>query len=322
MKNPSHKRNTLILAIIFIILIAGFISLTLYENQNYQKKELTLSPSDSILFNNHQQLKQELSQTAQTMASNIASPTEVAAAIKYSNYRFSNKILLNTDISKYHTPKEKALALGGIGADLMYISSFEQKSATLRPLNQIRELSNALYLSQFFDFESLKDLATASASPEEVDSLLMMSTVQINDMERELLTPQRVETGLFMVLGAWIEGMHLLNHYAQSQNDETLMIRLGDQQICLIILEEWLRKFEHNDEVNEVLTALQPLKQQLISIEIKTKKIGKPQNTYDMEGNETTYQITQTTPIINMVKVNSISEEVKRFRKKIFRLQE
>ncbi|PRY97356.1 hypothetical protein [Marinilabilia salmonicolor] len=112
MKNPSHKRNTLILAIIFIILIAGFISLTLYENQNYQKKELTLSPSDSILFNNHQQLKEELSQTAQTMASNIASPTEVAAAIKYSNYRFSNKILLNTDISKYHTPKEKSPGSG------------------------------------------------------------------------------------------------------------------------------------------------------------------------------------------------------------------
>lgn len=39
-----------------------------------------------------------------------------------------------------------------------------------------------------------------------------------------------------------------------------------------------------------------------------------------MEGNETSYQVTQTTPIINMAQVNSISEEVKRFRKKIFRL--
>ncbi|WP_010662703.1 hypothetical protein [Marinilabilia salmonicolor] len=320
MKNLSNKRNTLILASIFIISILGFVTLTLHENQNYQEKELTLSPSDSIFFNNHKQLKEELSQTVQTMASNIASPAEVAAAIKYSNYRFSNKILLNTDISKYHTPKEKALALGAIGADLIYISSFEQKSATLRPLNQIRELSNALYISQFFDFESLKDIATASVSAEEVDSLLMMSTMQINNMERELLTPQRIETGLFMVLGAWIEGMHLLNHYARSQNDETLMIRLGDQQICLTILEEWLKKFEHNNEVKEILTALQPLKQQLTSIEIKTEKIGKPQNTYDMEGNETTYQVTQTTPIINMAQEDSISEEVERFRKRIFRL--
>ncbi len=320
MKNSSYKKNMLILTSILIIAVLSLVTLTTYENQNYQEKELTLAPSDSLLFNDHKQLKEELSQTAQTMAANIASPAEVAAAIKYSNYRFSNKILLNTDISKYHTPKEKALALGGIGADLMYISSFEQKSATLRPLNQIRELSNALYISQFFDFESLKDIATASISVEEVDSLLIMSTMQINGMERELLTPRRVETGLFMVLGAWIEGMHLLNHYAQEKNDETLMIRLGDQQICLKILEEWLKKFEHNEEVKEVLTALQPLKQELASIEIKTERIGKPKKTYDMEGNETTYQLTQTTPIINTAQVDAISEEIERFRKRVFRL--
>lgn len=320
MKTNSPKRSMLLLAIIIIAILSVGTLIYTQQQRYYQETELLLSPSDSILFNDHEQLREELSQTAQTMASNIASPTEITAAIKLSDYQFSNKILLNTDISKYHTPKEKALALGGIGADLMYISSFKQKSATIRPLNQIRELSNALYLSHFFDFESLKDIATASISKEETDSLLMMTTLQINGMERELLTPQRVETGLFMVLGAWIEGLHLLNYYAVTHHDETLMIRLGDQQICLEILESWLKKFEQNDEVKEVLAALQPLKKQLFSVEIETENIGAPIETIDMEGNETTYQVTQTTPMINTAQVDAIAEEIERFRRRVFRL--
>jgi hypothetical protein len=320
MKTNSPKRSMLLLAIIIIaILSIGTLIYTQQQNY-YQETELLLSPSDSILFNDQKQLKEELSQTAQTMASNIASPTEITAAIKLSDYQFSNKILLNTNISKYQTPKEKALALGGIGADLMYISSFKQKSATIRPLNQIRELSNALYLSQFFDFESLKDIATASISKEEADSLLMMTTLQINGMERELLTPQRVETGLFMVLGAWTEGMHLLNHYAITHNDETLKTRLCDQKICLEILESWLKKFEKDDEVKEVLAALQPLKKQLFSVEMQTENFGDPKETVDMEGNKTTYQKKQTTPIINTAQVDAIAEEIERFRKRVFRL--
>ncbi len=210
--------------------------------------------------------------------------------------------------------------MGGIGADLMSISCFKQQSSTIRPLNQIRLLSNALYLSQFFDFESLKDIASSSISKKEADYLLMISTLQIYGMERELLNPQRIETGLFMVLGAWTEGLHLLNHYAQTHQDETLMLRLGDQQICLEILETWLIKFEKNNEVKEILKALQPLKTKLFAIEIKTEKIGKPQKTYDMEGNETTYQQTQTTPIINSAQVDAIAEEVEKFRKRVFML--
>lgn len=317
MKTQPNQKTLLISAII-IVLLAVSALFFFQSNKDFRDEELVLNPKDSLLFNDQAQLKKELSETAQMMASNIASPAEIASAIKFSDYRFSSKILLNSDIAKYHTPKEKALAMGGIGADLMYISCFKQQSSTIRPLNQIRQLSNSLYLSQFFDFESLKDLATASISKEEADSLLMMSTLQINGMERELLTPQRIETGLFMVLGAWTEGLHLLNHYAQTHNDETLIIRLGDQRICLKILETWLIKFEKNNEVKEVLAALQPLKKELYAIEVKTENIGQPKKTYDMEGNETTYQITQTTPIINSEQVDAITEEVEKFRKKIF----
>jgi hypothetical protein len=318
MKTQPNRKILFIAAI--IILLAGSALILFQYNKDFRDEELTLNQKDSLLFNNQEQLKKELSETAQMMASNIASPTEIASAIKFSDYRFSNKILLNTDIAKYHTPKEKALAMGGIGADLMYISCFKQQSSTIEPLNQIRKLSNALYLSQFFDFESLKNIATSSITQKEADSLLMVSTLQINGMERELLTPQRIETGLFMVLGAWTEGLHLLNHYAQTHHDETLMIRLGDQQICLEILETWLIKFEKNNEVKEILKALQPLKTELFAIEIKTEKIGKPKKTFDMEGNETTYQVTQTTPVINSAQVDAISEEVEKFRKRVFRL--
>ncbi|WP_462318613.1 hypothetical protein [Marinilabilia sp.] len=308
-------KSKLIIPVIFICLSAA---LLLFLTTTDDDDQLTKAKPD--LFPDKANLKEDIKSSIGHIAVNIASPAEIATAIKNAGGSFYRDILLNTDVDKYITSKEKALAMGGIGADLIYINFFEKRSATIVPLNQIRKLSNDLYLSQFFDFESLKELATSSLTKEEMDSLALMTNVRLNGIEDKMLKPGRVETGIFMVIGAWAEGLYLLTRYAQKSDAQEITDKVAEQQICLKELLKWLGKFQHIKEVNEILKEMEPLKKEILSVDIKYKNIGPLRNTVDMDGNKITYRQEISIAVIDSKQLAGISRESEKFRNKIFKL--
>jgi hypothetical protein len=297
------------------MLLTGLI---FYSTRSDEDTQVPVTTSDLNI--DKKELKQEMVTSMGQIAANIASPAEIAASIKNAGGTFSQNILLNTDVAKYLTPKEKALAMGGIGADLVYINLFEKRSATIAPLNQIRKLSNELYLSQFFDFEILKNIATASLSKEDIDSLVLLTTVRLNSMEQHMLTPERAETGIFVVIGAWAESLYLLTHYANKYQVPEIREKVAEQQLCLEELLKWLDKFQEIKEVNEVLEAMDPLKKHFCSVQIKYENTGSPIKTVDINGKSAMYQPQKSIAIIDSRQVEGIASESEKFRNKMFRL--
>ncbi|PWD99033.1 hypothetical protein [Marinilabilia rubra] len=308
-------KSKLIIPVIFICLSAA---LLLVLTPTGDDDQLTKAKTD--LLPDKANLKEDIKSSIGHIAVNIASPAELATSIKSAGGAFSRNILLNTDVDKYITPKDKALALGGIGVDLVYINLFENRSATIVPLNQIRKLSNDLYLSQYFDFESLKKLATTSLTKKEMDSLALMTNVRLNSIEEQMLKPGRAETGIFMIIGAWAEGLFLLTHYAQNSDSKEIIDKVAEQQISFKELLKWLDKFQHIKEVNEILKEIKPLKKEVLSAQIKYEKIGPPINTVDIDGNEISYRQEISIAVIDSTQLSNIARESAKFRNKIFKL--
>lgn len=306
----------IIAGIAILILITGLI---LYSTKLDKDSEVSAPISDITINKNG--LKQNVVTDIRQIAANIASPAEIAVTIKNAGGTFSQSILLNTDVAKYLTSKERALAMGGIGADLIYINLFGKRTATITPLNQIRELSNDLYLSQFFDFETLKNIATASLTREDIDSLMLLTTVRLNNMEQRMLTPERAETGIFMTIGAWTESLYILTHYAKKHQIPEIQEKVAEQQICLKELLKWLKKFKEVKEVSEILETMNPLIKCLFAVHIKYQDTGMPIKTININGDSTMYQPQKSIAVIDSRQIEDIAVESEKFRNKIFKLR-
>jgi hypothetical protein len=63
-------------------------------------------------------------------------------------------------------------------------------------------------------------------------------------MEQHMLTPERAETGIFMIIGAWTESIYLLTHYANKYQVPEIREKVAEQQLCLKELIKWLEKFK------------------------------------------------------------------------------
>lgn len=307
------SRKLIITTLTFIALIV--LSIAFFATEKQQESE-TL-PFAKVPNVNVEKFRDHLSENIQNLAVNIASPVEVAVSIKNSECGFSHRLLLNTELSRYITSNEKALAFGALGVDLMYINFFNKNSAIFTPLNQIRILSNDLHISQFFDFESLRKLATSSLTPQEMDSLIMVTTCNLNQMEDQLLNGKRAELGAFMTVGAWTEGLHLLIHYAQKTNSQFFYRKVAEQQFYLKELKKLLLLFNDNPAMTTVIEMMNPLQHQLESVKFEYENFGPPVKTKNMEGEEVDYQPKTSHARINRQQVKAISKELSVFRENL-----
>jgi len=188
---------------------------------------------------------------------NLSSPVEMASLIKDNGVPFSLKYLSNPDnIDNYTTKFDQALGLGILGADLGYLNIYDRTTYVLRYISAISKLSESLSVSQFFEFETLKRLATNN---ENLDSLIYISTSSFNKMDRYLREKNRSDQSILIITGVWIEAMYLATQVVAEKPNEKIAERIGEQKLVLSELLNTLNKYKSKkafsqliDELNEV----------------------------------------------------------------------
>ncbi|PLX05559.1 MAG: hypothetical protein C0594_07095, partial [Marinilabiliales bacterium] len=109
---------------------------------------------------------------------NVSSPIEMAALIKSSGVPFSQAYLNKTDnVDGLNTSFKRALNLGVFGADLGYLNMYNKTGSVISYISAIKTLSEELKVGQFFDFGTLKRLATNNTN---LDSLMYISVSSFN----------------------------------------------------------------------------------------------------------------------------------------------
>jgi hypothetical protein len=196
----------------------------------------------------------------------IPSPIETSVLIKESGVEFDNKMLNPTEnMDKYNVNLEKALNLGIYGADLGYINIYEKTYAALNYLNVIKQLADDLKVGQFFDFGTLKRLATNSKN---IDSLLYISTSSLNKMDGYLRDQKRGNLSVLMISGAWLEGLHIATQVVKNKPVKEIYERIGEQKMILDNLMLILSVYKSDPYFADIVAEFELIKKQFDKVSI------------------------------------------------------
>ena len=177
---------------------------------------------------------------------NISSPIEMAALVKDLGVPFDNDNLMDPDnTDSYSTNFKMAYTLGMLGADLGYLNVYNKTGSSVSYLSAINKLADALKVSQFFDFNTIKRLATSNSS---LDSLIFLSVHSFNQMDEHLRETDRSNLSALMITGIWIEGMYQVTRVIDSRYNEELAEYIGEQKLILNDLLLILNNYSRDDQ--------------------------------------------------------------------------
>ncbi|WKN32581.1 hypothetical protein PZB74_04385 [Porifericola rhodea] len=198
----------------------------------------------------------------------IPSPLEISVLLKESGTNYNKEFLNETDkISSYNSNFKKALNLGVYGTDLGYTNIYEQNQDAIFYLNAIRDLSDGLSIGQFFNFGTIKRLATNSRN---LDSLLLITTKNFNSINSYLQQQQRSNLSVLLLTGGWIEALHIICQVSQKNPDnQELVERIGEQKIILESIMLLLSFYSDSDpNIGDLTKQMATLQSQFENIQI------------------------------------------------------
>jgi len=210
----------------------------------------------------------------QNIIQNISSPIEMAALIKELGVPYSNKYLSSTDrVNKLSNSFKQSLNLGIYGADLGYLNMYNKTSAVIDYISAIKTLADEIKVGQFFDFTTLKRLATNNQN---LDSLMYISVHSFNQMDKYLHSNNRSNLSALMITGIWLEGLYFATQVAKEAPNKQLSERIGEQKIVLNELILILEAYKKDKQFSKLLDDLYLIKEHFNDVNIKIIK-GEPQ---------------------------------------------
>ncbi len=209
---------------------------------------------------------------------NISSPVEMASLIKSTGVDFSQKILNPTDkADDYNTSFKRALNLGVYSADLGYINMFDKNTVVISYLMSIKSLAEGIKVGQFFDFNTLKSVATNSSN---LDSLMQISMSSFNKMDAYLRSQNRSNVSALIVTGTWIEGLYIASSVIEqtakkdafiNKVNKDLVDRVGEQKDIVDILLIILQNYQSDPNFAKLSEQIELLKKAYASVSITTE---------------------------------------------------
>lgn len=208
------------------------------------------------------------------MVENISSPVETAALIKRLKVPFDKDLMIPTKAaSNFNTNFQKALGLGLYGTDLGYLNMYEKTSEVLSYISVVKDLADGIQVGQFFDFASLKRLATNNES---LDSLIVISQQSYNGIDKYLRETNRSSLSIVIVAGVWTEGMYLASRVAQQTKSSQMTETVADQKIVIATLLPLLRMYEQDPNIKDLADKIESLKDLYDQVKITYEK-GEPE---------------------------------------------
>ena len=221
---------------------------------------------------------------ANAIFTKIPNPIETSLMLKeYSGY--SKSSLNNADLaSKYTTNAKKALNLGVYSTDLGVANIYEQNQDCINYLDAVKSLADALAIGQFFDYKTLKGIATQSG---QLKKLLETTTQNVESINSHLSSNRREHISILMITGGWIEGNYQLTNVWKQKKDDKLRERIGEQKIVLDMLIPAIEKYSSKPGFSSIIAGMKKLQSTYNNVSFKTiqgeNKMGVNKETGELE---------------------------------------
>ncbi len=284
------------------------------KNTGNKGSEFIFPESDSIPVKEAEKLSHE---AIDDIVQNIGSPVEMAALLLELKVPFITEHLASIEQAEnLSTNYQKALRLGIYGADLGYLNIYEKTGSAVETLSTINKLADGLRVGQFFDFETLKNLAINKSN---IDSLLFLSVRSYNEIDEYLRENDRGYLSALMITGVWLEAQYLACQIVKDYPHLDLKNRIGEQKIIINDLLMLLRPYnESSDEYRELYNDLELLKRAYSDVNI-TYTPGEPE-TLEKDGRLIVIQNEESTVVISDDVLEGIIQKTEEIRNKIISL--
>ncbi|MBA4241075.1 MAG: hypothetical protein C0448_10130 [Sphingobacteriaceae bacterium] len=240
----------------------------------------------------------------------VPSPMQTALLIQKSGVAYDKAILnAGNKNGQYASDYTKSLNLGIYGADLGYVSMYNQTQDAIGYLSAVKNLADKLGVSAAFDQSTMKRINDNIANK---DSMLMLVGIAYRASDAYLKTNKRTEISSLILTGGWIESMHFsVMAYNKKPTDE-IKYRIAEQKQALGSIVRLIKS--HNlPDAAELVTQLEDLSKIYEGV---TTKYNFVEPTTD-EAKKTTY-INSTTEIsISKEQIEQIAAKVLAIRDKI-----
>ena len=231
------------------IFLGGVLVLLLLScNKNNSSNDDKSAISEKNILDNEttEITKVSISDSLIQTLNSIPSPIETAFQIKENGGEFNANFLNPSDkFDQYESSSVLALNLGIYSADLAYCNIYENKDAT-KYLGAVYEVSKPLGLESHFDFEGMMNLMKNDHS--NLDSMLQITTEKFEDINKELQEENKSHFSVLMLVGGWIEGLHLLTSVYELNPSQPIKERIGEQKIVLSQLIGLVKFYKDKDD--------------------------------------------------------------------------
>lgn len=196
----------------------------------------------------------------------VPSPVQIAGMIKSSGALY-NKEMLNpaSNLSRYSDDTKRALNLGIYGADLGYVSIYENSSDALGYYKTVMTLGEQMRITASFDKQLLERF---SANIGKKDSIMKIVGESYRRSDEFLKEGDREHVAALILAGGWIESMHFALSVYKQKPDPAMAVRIGEQKnTCAGILK--LLVDQEKPEFEPLIKLYQELNGAFSSIELK-----------------------------------------------------
>ena len=240
-----------IAALFLPLVLAGFIIITsntsCRNRSDREQKKIEMDEADTIL-NQMEKKVYPLPTSAEVIK--MLQDLEVGYIFGISNPVENSK--------KYIKSTDRAINLGGYGADLSYATLYNMQQEVLNYLSALRSLANELNMSQIYDeswYEKIRK------NVDNRDELVKILTEAFQSTYSYLVENNQETLALLVVGGAWVEGMYLTTHVSEAANQVAgISKNLLEQKESFNTYLEITKPYENDPDIKNFLAILEPIK--------------------------------------------------------------
>ena len=241
----------------------------------------------------------------------IPSPIQTAMLIEKSGAEYDKSYLNDAKkVTTYATNFQKALNLGVYGADVGYVTIYDQSQDALKYLGVINKLSDELGITGAFDENTIKRFESNFGVR---DSMLNLVAVAYRNADAFLKDNDRLNVGALVLAGGWIETVYFSTQIAVKDGNQDVINRIGEQKYTLNNIVKMLTPYYNQPEYDALVDDLIELAYDFDAIDI--------QYTYEKPevdiANKTTKINSKTEVVITPEHLESIAGKVEMIRNKI-----
>jgi hypothetical protein len=156
----------------------------------------------------------------------VPSPIQIAMMIQKNNLPYKQELINGLqNKSKYLNETSKALNLGIYGTDLAYVANYNLGQINNDYFDAIASISSELGILENLDKKLIAKLNTNLSNR---DSILKLNSEFFRMADRYLKTNQRNQLSSYILIGGWVESLHLAADAAMENTE--FRSRLGEQK--------------------------------------------------------------------------------------------